>query len=210
MQFHRYKLIYVEPGGGHAWCVQGAGSSVATCGAIVGIRQTSRLYSVLIRKTGKVPSPAVPVVKSPSHISSSASNAPKEKKVEIGRDMVARRASVVVVDDVFATRETLCAVLYTAGTAFQWSWNWCWGCQHHGRGWISTQANQRENHDQKVEFDEQFRLLFEGTGLNADGNPRRMDNSLRENQFEETTSMRLKRLEYRCDSLEAELRRTLD
>ncbi|KAK5133839.1 hypothetical protein LTR08_007170 [Meristemomyces frigidus] len=62
----------------------------------------------LIREAGKLPPPVISVLKSPSHISSSAS---MEKRFEMGRDVVPRGASVVVVDDVLATGETLCAVL---------------------------------------------------------------------------------------------------
>lgn len=66
---------------------------------------------VLIREAGKLPPPTVSVIKSPSHISSLASNDSKEKRIEMERDVVPRGASVVVVDDVLSTGETLCAVL---------------------------------------------------------------------------------------------------
>jgi len=65
---------------------------------------------VLIREAGKLPPPAVSVIKPPSHISSLASNNSKEKRIEMERDVVPRGASVVVVDDVLSTGETLCAV----------------------------------------------------------------------------------------------------
>ncbi|KAG9238388.1 hypothetical protein BJ875DRAFT_532309 [Amylocarpus encephaloides] len=65
----------------------------------------------LIREAGKLPPPTLSVRKSPSYISSSASNESGEKRIEIGRDVVPRGASVVVVDDVLATGKTLCAVL---------------------------------------------------------------------------------------------------
>ncbi|KAI0455670.1 phosphoribosyl transferase domain protein [Xylaria acuta] len=65
----------------------------------------------LIREAGKLPPPTISVIKSPSHISSSASHDSGEKRVEIGRGAVPRGASVVVVDDVLATGRTLCAVL---------------------------------------------------------------------------------------------------
>ncbi|RYP49833.1 hypothetical protein DL768_004525 [Monosporascus sp. mg162] len=66
----------------------------------------------LIREAGKLPPPTVSVAKPPSHISSSASNDSREKKIEMERDVVPSGASVVVVDDVLATGETLCAVLH--------------------------------------------------------------------------------------------------
>ncbi|EHK49558.1 hypothetical protein TRIATDRAFT_92606 [Trichoderma atroviride IMI 206040] len=63
---------------------------------------------LLIRENGKLPPPTISVDKSPSHISSHCSG---EKKIAMDRDMVSRGASVVVMDDVLATGETLCAVL---------------------------------------------------------------------------------------------------
>ncbi|KAK3171718.1 hypothetical protein OEA41_003802 [Lepraria neglecta] len=66
---------------------------------------------VLIREAGKLPPPTVSVIKPPSHISSLAFNNSKEKRIEMERDVVPRGASVVVVDDVLSTGETLCAVL---------------------------------------------------------------------------------------------------
>ncbi|RSL77008.1 hypothetical protein CEP52_017749, partial [Fusarium oligoseptatum] len=64
----------------------------------------------LIREAGKLPPPTISVIKSPSHISSSACN-DVTKRIEMSRDLVSRGALVVVVDDVLATGETLCAVL---------------------------------------------------------------------------------------------------
>jgi adenine phosphoribosyltransferase len=66
---------------------------------------------VMIREAGKLPPPTVSVIKPSSHISSLASGSLKEKRIEMERDVVPRGASVVVVDDVLATGETLCAVL---------------------------------------------------------------------------------------------------
>ncbi|KAI0117450.1 hypothetical protein F4814DRAFT_416329 [Daldinia grandis] len=65
----------------------------------------------LIREAGKLPPPTVSITKSSSHISSSASNSSGAKRIEMERDVIPRGASVVVVDDVLATGETLCAVL---------------------------------------------------------------------------------------------------
>ena len=66
---------------------------------------------VLIREAGKLPPPTVSVIKPPSHISSLTRNSSKEERIEMERDVVPRGASVVVVDDVLSTGETLCAVL---------------------------------------------------------------------------------------------------
>ena len=66
---------------------------------------------VLIRDAGKLPPPTVSVVKPSSQFSSLASDDSKERRIEMERDVVPRGASVVVVDDVLSTGETLCAVL---------------------------------------------------------------------------------------------------
>lgn len=74
---------------------------------------------LLLRKPGKLPPPTVSVIKSPSHISSSSSasslappmDTTGEDGLEMGRDVVPRGSSVVVVEDVLATGKTLCAVL---------------------------------------------------------------------------------------------------
>lgn len=69
---------------------------------------------LLLRKPGKLPPPTVSVIKSPSYISSSSSEAStdiREDGMEMGRDVVPRGASIVVVEDVLATGKTLCAVL---------------------------------------------------------------------------------------------------
>jgi adenine phosphoribosyltransferase len=70
----------------------------------------------LIRDAGKLPPPTVSVAKSPSHISSGSAFDDSEKEegkegIEMERDVVPRGASVLVVDDVLATGETLCAIL---------------------------------------------------------------------------------------------------
>lgn len=71
----------------------------------------------LIRQAGKLPPPTFSVVKSPSHVSSSASGGPGEEKIEMSQDIVSRGSKVVVVDDVLATGETLSAVLQLLGQA---------------------------------------------------------------------------------------------
>ncbi|KAI0906242.1 phosphoribosyl transferase domain protein [Ustulina deusta] len=77
--------------------------------AALALRVDVRL--ALVREAGKLPPPTVSVVKSPSHISSSASDNSTEQRIEMGRDVVPKGVPVVVVDDVLATGETLCAVL---------------------------------------------------------------------------------------------------
>lgn len=73
---------------------------------------------LLIREAGKLPPPAVSIVKSPSHISSSEPGEPAEKRIEINRGVVPSGASVVVVvDDVLATGKTCCAVVQLWGEA---------------------------------------------------------------------------------------------
>ncbi|EXJ72047.1 uncharacterized protein A1O5_04550 [Cladophialophora psammophila CBS 110553] len=66
---------------------------------------------VLIREAGKLPPPTISAIKFPSHIALSASNDSKQKRIEMGRDVVSRGETVVVVDDVLSTGETLCAVI---------------------------------------------------------------------------------------------------
>jgi adenine phosphoribosyltransferase len=67
----------------------------------------------LIREAGKLPPPTLSVSSSASHISASvtASNSSKNKHIEVGRETIPRGASVVIVDDVLATGNTLSAVL---------------------------------------------------------------------------------------------------
>ncbi|KNG81352.1 phosphoribosyl transferase domain protein [Aspergillus nomiae NRRL 13137] len=90
---------------------------VIACCEVGGFVYASALASrvdiplALIREAGKLPPPTLSVVKSPSNVSSSASNGLKEKSIEMARNLIPRGASVVVVDDVLATGNTLCAVL---------------------------------------------------------------------------------------------------
>lgn len=71
---------------------------------------------VLIREAGKLPPPTISVNKPTSYVSSH--NEPDEKKrIEMERDVLAPGASVVVVDDVLSTGETLCAVLHLLNQA---------------------------------------------------------------------------------------------
>ena len=65
----------------------------------------------LIREAGRLPPPTISIDKSAPHVSSMALNAPQVKSIEMSQYAVRRGASMVVVDDVLATGETLCAVL---------------------------------------------------------------------------------------------------
>lgn len=65
---------------------------------------------VPIREASKLPPPVVSVAKSVSHISSGP-NVLERRRVEMDQNMIRSAASVVVVDDVFASGETMCAVL---------------------------------------------------------------------------------------------------
>lgn len=64
---------------------------------------------VLIREAGKLPPPTVSVTMSQSHISSR--NGLGERRIEVAKDAIASGASVVVLDDVLASGNTLCAIL---------------------------------------------------------------------------------------------------
>jgi adenine/guanine phosphoribosyltransferase-like PRPP-binding protein len=66
---------------------------------------------ILIREAGKLSPPIVSVIKPQSHISFLAFNDSKEKRIEMERDMILRGASMVMMDDMLSTGETLCAVL---------------------------------------------------------------------------------------------------
>ncbi|KAI4862399.1 phosphoribosyl transferase domain protein [Hypoxylon rubiginosum] len=91
-------------------------AAVVTCEA-GGFLYASALASrvniplALIREAGRLPPPTISIVKSSSHISSLKSSNSSGKRIEMERDVVPRGASVVVVDDVLATGETLCAML---------------------------------------------------------------------------------------------------
>lgn len=68
---------------------------------------------LLIRDAGKLPPPTVSVAKRPSYVSSEASVEVAEQRIELELDKVPKgtSGSVLVVDDVLSTGETLCAVL---------------------------------------------------------------------------------------------------
>lgn len=63
----------------------------------------------LIRESGKLPPPTISVPRSKSHISKS--NPSKSSRIEVELYLIPRGSSVLVVDDVLATGQTLCAVL---------------------------------------------------------------------------------------------------
>ncbi|CAJ2513039.1 Uu.00g011580.m01.CDS01 [Anthostomella pinea] len=75
----------------------------------------------LIRKRGKLPPPMISVTRSLSHILSPSTACGAhdscEESIEMARDVVPKGATVVIVDDVLATGETLCAVLQLLGKA---------------------------------------------------------------------------------------------
>jgi adenine phosphoribosyltransferase len=65
----------------------------------------------LIRKAGKLPPLTISITKFTSHISSLTSGDSGEERIEMKRYLIPRGSSVVVVDDVLATGETICAVI---------------------------------------------------------------------------------------------------
>ena len=92
--------------------------AIACCeagGFIYGSALASRVNvpMVLIREAGKLPPPTISVSKPASHISSFLPHPHdvKEKRIEMERDVLRKNASVVVVDNVLCSGETLCAVL---------------------------------------------------------------------------------------------------
>lgn len=95
------------------WAKLNAVVSCETCGWVFASAFGARvnLPFKLIREAGKLPPPTIAVVKTPSHISSSTEKGSREVEIEIGRDAIPNAASVLVVDDVLATGNTLCAVL---------------------------------------------------------------------------------------------------
>lgn len=68
---------------------------------------------LVIREAGKLPPPTVSVAKRPSHISSAAPDHAMDGRIELEVDKIPQggSGSILVVDDVLATGETLCAVL---------------------------------------------------------------------------------------------------
>ncbi|KKY32675.1 putative phosphoribosyl transferase domain protein [Diaporthe ampelina] len=74
---------------------------------------------LLIRDAGKLPPPTVSVAKHRSYVSSVVSDDALQGRIELELDRVPKGAggTVVVVDDVLSTGETLCAVLLLLGKA---------------------------------------------------------------------------------------------
>ncbi|OAL46964.1 hypothetical protein IQ07DRAFT_145620 [Pyrenochaeta sp. DS3sAY3a] len=70
-----------------------------------------QLQMILIRGQGKLPPPTKSVPRTASHVSSQTPDDVKEKRLEMEISAVPENGSVVVVDDVLASGETLCAVL---------------------------------------------------------------------------------------------------
>ena len=125
IEFHHVLGISQQPGGlalctsllqTHFigdWVKVGAVACCEVGGFVYASALASRvdLPLMLIREAGKLPPPTISVSKPPSHISSLTFNNSKEKRIEVERDVIPRGASVVVVEDVLSTGETLCAVL---------------------------------------------------------------------------------------------------
>ena len=125
IEFHHVLGISQQPGGltlcasllqthfTGDWAKIGAIACCEVGGFVYATALASRLDLplVLIREAGKLPPPTVSVTKTHSHISSLASNSLKGKRIEMERDVVPTGTSLVVVDDVLSTGETLCAVL---------------------------------------------------------------------------------------------------
>ncbi|KAG9244861.1 phosphoribosyl transferase domain protein [Calycina marina] len=72
---------------------------------------------VIVREAGKLPPPTISVTKSSSHVSYSAAEDAKEKRIEMDKDSIANGDSVILIDDVLATGKTLLAVLQLLGSA---------------------------------------------------------------------------------------------
>ncbi|KAI1453465.1 hypothetical protein F4805DRAFT_443284 [Annulohypoxylon moriforme] len=87
-------------------CCEAGGFVFATA-----LAERVELPLALIRKAGKLPPPTISVIKPSSHISSLETTDLREERIEMSRDAIPKGAPVVVVDDVLATGETLCAVL---------------------------------------------------------------------------------------------------
>ena len=66
---------------------------------------------VLIRKAGKLPPPTISSSNSASHIFWATTRGLEEERIEVDPALISKARSVVVVDDVLATGNTLCAVL---------------------------------------------------------------------------------------------------
>jgi adenine phosphoribosyltransferase len=88
-------------------CEVGGFISAPTLASLVGVSL------VPIREAGKLPPPTVSVTKDTSYISSVVPDQVKMgKRVEVEQNAITGCDSVVVVDDVLSTGETLCAVLH--------------------------------------------------------------------------------------------------
>lgn len=124
----RHVIGIVQEGNGLHWCTDSLKSlfagnwadvdSIACCGAggfVFASALAQQVFQplLLIREAGKLPPPTVSVAKKPSYVSSVASEGAREERIELGLDKVPKYAdaTIVVVDDVLSTGETLCAVL---------------------------------------------------------------------------------------------------
>jgi adenine phosphoribosyltransferase len=87
-------------------CCQAAGFIIGS-----GLSIQVEVPLVLIREGGKLPPPTVSVLNPGSHISSVGLKDGNGRVIELEEELLSSDASVVVVDDVFASGRTLCAVL---------------------------------------------------------------------------------------------------
>lgn len=102
-----HRFIHEWPGIDALVCCEAGGFIYASA-----LASRVKLPLALIREAGKLPPPTISTTKLPSHITSMAHNGDvKSKRIEMGCDVLAAGASVVVVDDVLATGTTLCAVI---------------------------------------------------------------------------------------------------
>jgi adenine/guanine phosphoribosyltransferase-like PRPP-binding protein len=87
-------------------CCEAGGFIFATA-----LGQAINIPLALIRNANKLPPPTFSVPKPQSHISCAGGEGTEAAMLEMGRDVTPQDALVVVIDDVLATGETLCAAL---------------------------------------------------------------------------------------------------
>jgi adenine phosphoribosyltransferase len=80
---------------------------------------------VRIREAGKLPLPTMGVTKGSSWVSSQEEGGKAVKTFEVGKNVLLNRPSVVVIDDVLSSGETMCAVLELLVKAGTYSFSAC-------------------------------------------------------------------------------------